>query len=344
PGRLVPQTDRTTQFALAAAQWAVEDAGVDLAALGPYDAGVITASGCGGFEFGQRELQKLWSEGPQRVSAYQSFAWFYAVNTGQLSIRHGARGAGSVVVSEQAGGLDALASTRRRLRGGDLTVVLGGGLDAPLSPWGLTAQIPVGLLSTRQDPDGAFLPFDADASGYVPGEGGAVLVVEELEAARRRGAPVVYGELAGYAATFDPRPGSGRPPALARAIVGALDDAGLRPADVDVVFADASGVPAQDAAEAAALREVFGPRGVPVAVPKTMTGRLYAGGAPLDVAGALLSIRDSVVPAAANVRDVPEAYDLDVVVDGPRELPVRAALVVARGHGGFNSALVVRAV
>ncbi|MCQ9184099.1 ketosynthase chain-length factor [Streptomyces sp. IBSBF 2953] len=344
PGRLVPQTDRTTQFALAAAQWAVEDAGVDLAALGPYDAGVITASGCGGFEFGQRELQKLWSEGPQRVSAYQSFAWFYAVNTGQLSIRHGARGAGSVVVSEQAGGLDALASARRRLRGGDLTVVLGGGLDAPLSPWGLTAQIPVGLLSTRQDPDRAFLPFDADASGYVPGEGGAVLVVEELEAARRRGAPVVYGELAGYAATFDPRPGSGRPPALARAIVGALDDAGLRPADVDVVFADASGVPAQDAAEAAALREVFGPRGVPVAVPKTMTGRLYAGGAPLDVAGALLSIRDSVVPAAANVRDVPEAYDLDVVVDGPRELPVRAALVVARGHGGFNSALVVRAV
>lgn len=344
PGRLVPQTDRTTQFALAAAQWAIEDAGVDLAELGPFDAGVITAAGCGGFEFGQRELQKLWSEGPQRVSAYQSFAWFYAVNTGQLSIRHGARGAGSVVVSEQAGGLDALASARRRLRGGDLTVALTGGLDAPLSPWGLTAQIPVGLLSTRQDPQRAYLPFDADACGYVPGEGGGVLVLEELEAARGRGAPVVYGEIAGYAATFDPRPGSGRPPALARAVHGALADAGLRPADVDVVFADASGVPDQDAAEAAAIRDVFGPRGVPVAVPKTMTGRLYAGGAPLDVVAALLSMRDSVVPAAAHIQDIPDAYELDAVVDGPRELPVRTALVVARGHGGFNSALVVRAV
>ncbi|GAA3081981.1 hypothetical protein GCM10020000_79900 [Streptomyces olivoverticillatus] len=151
PGRLIPQTDRTTQFALAAAQWAIEDAGVDLADLGAYEAGVITAAGCGGFEFGQRELQRLWSEGPQRVSAYQSFAWFYAVNTGQLSIRHDARGAGSVVVTEQAGGLDALASARRRLRNGDLAVALGGGLDAPLSPWGAdradpgrTAQHPAG--------------------------------------------------------------------------------------------------------------------------------------------------------------------------------------------------------
>ncbi|MGW2649799.1 ketosynthase chain-length factor [Streptomyces sp. NPDC001393] len=344
PGRLIPQTDRTTQFALAAAQWAIDDAGVDLAELGTYDAGVITAAGCGGFEFGQRELQKLWSEGPGRVSAYQSFAWFYAVNTGQLSIRHGARGAGSVVVSEQAGGLDALASARRRLRRGDLTVVLGGGMDAPLSPWGLTAQIPVGLLSTRQDPERAYLPFDTDAAGYVPGEGGAVLVLEELQAARGRGAPEVYGEIAGYAATFDPRPGSARPPALARAVRGALADAGLEPSDVDVVFADASGVPGRDAAEAAALREVFGPRGVPVSVPKTMTGRLYAGGACLDVATALLSIRDQVVPAAAHIREIPAAHGLDVVVDGPRELAVRTALVVARGHGGFNSALVVRAV
>ncbi|MER7770503.1 ketosynthase chain-length factor [Kitasatospora sp. NPDC096140] len=344
PGRLIPQTDRTTRFALAAAQWAVDDASVDFAALGTYDAGVITASGCGGFEFGQRELQKLWSQGPQRVSAYQSFAWFYAVNTGQLSIRHGARGAGSVVVTEQAGGLDALASARRRLRSGDLSVVLSGGVDAPLSPWGLTAQIPVGLLSTRRDPERAYLPFDVDAAGYVPGEGGAILVVEELVAARRRGAPTVYGEIAGYAATFDPRPGSGRPPALARAIRGALADARTAPADVDVVFADASGVPERDTAEAAALREVFGARGVPVSVPKTMTGRLYAGGAPLDVAAALLSIRDGVVPAAVHLHRIPDGYGLDLVLGEPRELPVRTALVVARGHGGFNSVLVVRAV
>lgn len=91
PGRLIPQTDRVTRFALAAAEWALQDAGVTVRDLGDFDVGVITANGCGGFEFGQRELQKLWREGPHHVSAYQSFAWFYAVNTGQISLRHGAR-------------------------------------------------------------------------------------------------------------------------------------------------------------------------------------------------------------------------------------------------------------
>ncbi|MEU1478310.1 ketosynthase chain-length factor [Streptomyces sp. NPDC005760] len=342
PSRLRPQTDRSTQFALAAAAWALEDAGIDPAELGAYDAGVITANGCGGFEFGQHELQKLWSEGPHRVSAYQSFAWFYAVNTGQISIRHGLRGHGSVVVTEQAGGLDALGAACRQLRGGTLRVALTGGVDAPLSPWGLTAQIPNGLLSEESDPDRCYLPFDRAASGYVPGEGGAFLVLEEASAARERGVRAPYGEIAGYAATFDPAPGSGRPPALARAIGNALFEAGLGPRDIGVVVADAQGTPELDALEAAAITEVFGPKGVPVAVPKATTGRLYSGGAPLDVLAALLMIREGVIPAAANVTDVPEEYDVDVVAGAGRTLPIRAALIVARGAGGFNSALVVR--
>ncbi|WP_369395545.1 ketosynthase chain-length factor (plasmid) [Streptomyces sp. CG1] len=343
PGRLVPQTDRVTQFALIAADEALRDAKVTVGDLGTFDTGVITAAGCGGFEFGQRELQKLWSEGPHRVSAYQSFAWFYAVNTGQLSIRHGARGAACVVVAEQAGGLDAFATARRRLRAGDLKVALVGGLDAPLSPWGLTAQLPNGLLSTEPDPACAYLPFDRRARGYVPGEGGAILVLEELRAARERGAPAVHGELAGYAATFDAAPGSGRPSTLTKAITAALTDAGLDAAGIDAVVADASGVPERDAEEAAALAEVFGPRGVPVCLPKTMTGRLYAGGAPLDVATALRMLRDHTVPAAVGTAAVPDDYAIDVVVGEHRHLPVRTVLVLARGHGGFNSALVVRA-
>ncbi|MYV48423.1 ketosynthase chain-length factor, partial [Streptomyces sp. SID2888] len=139
------------------------------------------------------------------------------------------------------------------------------------------------------------------------------------------------------------RPGSGRPPALGRAVRAALADAGVAPGAVDVVFADAAGLRAADSAEADVLTEVFGPYGVPVAVPKTMTGRLYGGGPPLDVAAALLSMRDQVLPPAVHLdRPVP-GHRLDLVRGRPRPARVRTALVVARGHGGFNSAMVLTA-
>ncbi|MET8829876.1 ketosynthase chain-length factor [Streptomyces sp. NPDC004610] len=340
PGRLIPQTDRMTRIALAAADWALADAGVDPDRLAGFDMGVVTASASGGFEFGQNELRKLWGQGSEYVSAYQSFAWFYAVNSGQISIRNGMKGPSGVVVSDQAGGLDAVAQARRQIRKGTRLIV-SGGIDASLCPWGWVAQLTSGRLSTSEEPDRAYLPFDRDAQGHVPGEGGAILILEDADAARERGA-TPYGEIAGYGATFDPRPGSGRPPALRRAIELALADADADARDIDVVFADAAADPGLDRAEADALTAVFGPSGVPVSAPKTMTGRLYSGAAPLDLATALLALRDGVVPAAVNVRPAPE-YALDLVVDRPRHGALRTALVLARGHGGFNSAVVLRA-
>ncbi|MFF0587581.1 ketosynthase chain-length factor [Streptomyces sp. NPDC003781] len=340
PGRLIPQTDRMTRLALAAADWALADAAVRPDELASFDMGVVTASASGGFEFGQNELRKLWSQGSQYVSAYQSFAWFYAVNSGQISIRNGMKGPSGVVVSDQAGGLDAVAQARRQIRKGTRLVV-SGGIDASLCPWGWVAQLAGGRLSTSEDPARAYLPFDRDACGHVPGEGGAILILEAAESARERGAHS-YGEIAGYGATFDPKPGSGRPPGLRKAVELALADAGAQPADVDVVFADAAGVPDLDRAEAAALTQVFGPHGVPVSAPKTMTGRLYSGAAPLDLATALLALRDGIVPATVNVKLSPE-YGMDLVVDRPRRLGLRTALVLARGYGGFNSAVVLRA-
>ncbi|MEU9639500.1 ketosynthase chain-length factor [Streptomyces tendae] len=340
PGRLIPQTDRMTRLALAAADWALADAAVRPDELASFDMGVVTASASGGFEFGQNELRKLWSQGSQYVSAYQSFAWFYAVNSGQISIRNGMKGPSGVVVSDQAGGLDAVAQARRQIRKGTRLVV-SGGVDASLCPWGWVAQLAGGRLSTSEDPARAYVPFDRDACGHVPGEGGAILILESAESARERGAPS-YGEIAGYGATFDPRPGSGRPPGLRKAVELALADAGAQPVDVDVVFADAAGVPDLDRAEAAALTRIFGPHGVPVSVPKTMTGRLYSGAAPLDLATALLALRDGLVPATVNVKLSPE-YGMDLVVDRPRRLGLRTALVLARGYGGFNSAVVLRA-
>jgi len=305
--------------------------------------GVVTANASGGFEFGQRELQKLWSKGSRFVSAYQSFAWFYAVNTGQISIRHGMRGPCGVLVTEQAGGLDAVAEARRNIRRGT-RVVLTGGMDASLCPWGLVAQITSGGLSSCDDPSRAYRPFDHGASGWVPGEGGAILVLEAATSARERGAQNIYGEVAGYAATFDPKPGSGREPGLRRAAELALADAGVSAREIDVVFADASGVPELDRIEAQAITALFGPYGVPVTAPKTMTGRLYSGGAPVDLAAALLSIRDEMIPPTINVDHIAPDIAIDLVTGEPRLQRVEGALVLARGHGGFNSAMVVRAV
>jgi act minimal PKS chain-length factor (CLF/KS beta) len=341
PSRLIPQTDRMTQLALVGADHALADAGVSTEEADEFGMGVMTASTSGGFEFGQGQLQNLWSKGSQYVSAYQSFAWFYAVNTGQISIRHGLRGPSGVVVSDQAGGLDALAHARRLVRKGS-DLILSGGVDAAICPWGWVAQLTTGELSTDERPDRAYLPFDADAAGYVPGEGGALLILEDAEAARRRGVTQVYGEISGYGSTFDPRPDSGREPTLRKAIEIALDDAGLSPGEIDVVFADAAATPELDRIEAATITEVFGPRAVPVTAPKTMTGRLGSGAAPLDVATALLAMRDGVIPPTANVTLSPD-YDLDLVTT-PRHIPVTTALVLARGHGGFNSALVLRSV
>ncbi|MFJ5927758.1 ketosynthase chain-length factor [Kitasatospora sp. NPDC092948] len=338
--RLLPQTDRMTRLALVAADWALADAGVVPAELPEFDMGVITASASGGFEFGQNELRALWSMGGRYVSAYQSFAWFYAVNSGQISIRNGMRGPSSVVVSDQAGGLDALAQARRQVRKGT-PLVLTGAVDAAICPWGWVAQLASDRLTVNRDPQRAYLPFDDGASGFVPGEGGALLMLEDAAHARARGADRIYGELAGHGATMDPAPGSGRPPGLRRAVELALADAGVTPADIDVVFADAAAVPELDRIEAEVLTGVFGPRGVPVTAPKTMTGRLYSGAAPLDVAAALLSIRDGVIPPTVHTEPA-ERYGLDLVVGAPREAAVRTALVIARGYGGFNSAVVVR--
>jgi minimal PKS chain-length factor (CLF/KS beta) len=340
PSRVIPETDRWTQLGLAAAGLALGDARADLASFPEYDMAVITASSSGGTEFGQREIEQLWAKGPKWVGAYQSIAWFYAATTGQISIRHGMRGSCGVVCAEQAGALEVIGQARQLVQNGTAFVITGG-TDASLCPYGLVAQASNGRLSGAADAARAYLPFDACATGYVPGEGGAMFTVEDQARARARSVPRIYGVIAGHAATFDPRPGLGRGPALGRAMELALADAGVAPADVDVVFADAAGVPELDLAEAAAISEIFGPHRVPVTAPKTMTGRLNAGGAAVDVAAALLSIRDGVIPPTTGVTELAAGCDIDLVLSEPRPSSVHTAMIAARGYGGFNTAIVV---
>jgi 3-oxoacyl-(acyl-carrier-protein) synthase len=343
--RLVVQTDRWTWMALAATKMALEDAAFDTANGEPYKMSVITASSSGGNEFGQKEIQSLWGKGPIFVGAYQSIAWFYAATTGQIAIKYGMKGPCGVMISEGAGGLDALSQSRRTIRRG-VDLVVSGGTEGPIGPYALACQIKNGLLSEAKDPSG-YRPFDARASGYVPGEGGAILILEELEHAQQRGAPRIYAEVLGCAATQDgyhhskPDP-SGRQ--LARAMTLALRDAGVGAEQIDAIFADAAGVPEWDAIEAKAIREVFGRRAteVPVTAPKSMVGRLYAGGASLDVATAALSMRDGRLPPTINLDQPAPGCELNFVTREARPAELNTVLINARGFGGFNSAMVLR--
>jgi minimal PKS chain-length factor (CLF/KS beta) len=345
PDQLRVQTDRWTHLALAAAELALTDAAYRPADHDPYDTAVVLASGYGGVHFGQREIQSLWSRGRRAVSAYQSIAWFYAASTGQVSIRHGAKGPSGVIVSDAAGGLDSIGSARRVLRRGTPTVLVGG-TEAPLCPYALACQTTNGRMTTATDPRDGYKPFDVRANGYAPGEGGALLLLEDADTAAARGARS-YGEVAGYAATHDayrhdaPAPDGKQ---YARAMTTALADAGLTPDDVDLVVADGAGSPDLDRLEAEALHRVFGRRAsrVPVTAPQGFTGRLCSGGASLGVATALLALRDGIAPAVGNLDDPAPDLRLDLVCDQPRELDLGVVLVAARGHGGFNSALVLR--
>jgi minimal PKS chain-length factor (CLF/KS beta) len=222
--------------------------------------------------------------------------------------------------------------------------VLVGGTEAGVTPYALLCQVTSGRLSTAPRPEDAYKPFDRRANGHAIGEGGAILLLEEADAARARGAGKIWGEVVGYAATHDahhhedPAPDATQ---YTRAIRLALADAGVPPDQVGLVVADGAGVLELDALEAQAITAVFGERGVPVTAPSSWTGRLMAGGSALNVATALLAMRDGLLPPTGNVEEPVEEYGLDLVRE-TRESDLDVVVVLARGFGGFNSALVLR--
>ncbi|XKK37096.1 ketosynthase chain-length factor [Nocardiopsis sp. ARC36] len=337
-GRYVVRTDAFSWFAMVASDEALRDSGVDVAA-DPYATGVLICSGSGGNEFGQRELAALWGRGPEFVGPYQSIAWFYAASTGQVSISNGLKGMCGVLTTDEPGMLDALGQSRQALRRGTPAMLVGGSDAALGSPFALATQLGSGVLSEGGDPGTAYAPFTEGACGFVPAEGAAVALVEDAATARARRARV-RAVVAGHASTFggvgafDPG-GEG----LLRAAEEAMRRAGVGPEGVDVVFADAVGLPKADADEVAALRRLF-PGGVAVTAPKAGFGRAYAGAGALDVAAAVLSLEHQVVPPTPHVPDAPLGLDLVTRVARPARL--RSALVLSRGVGGGNSALVLQ--
>jgi len=342
--RIVVQTDRWTWFSLATAAQCLADASYDPAAHGPFETGVVMAAGSGGNEFGQRQLGELWTHGGSAVSAYQSIAWFYAASTGQTSIRHQTKGPSGVFVSEAAGGIASVAQGRRVVRRGTGAVIVGG-TEAGITPYAITCQSTSGRLTAARSPELGYKPFDQQANGYAPGEGGAAMIVESWASVAARSAPQIYGTVAGYGATHDAyhyQDPSPDPRYYTMAMRNALRDADLAPADIDLVYADGAGSPELDQLEISALQAVFWERpvAVPVTAPQGLTGRLSAGGSALNVVNAVLSLRDGLVPAIGNLDHPRIAEGLDFV-SATRELPIRNVMVNARGYGGFNGSLII---
>ncbi len=345
PPKVIKQTDRSTHMGIAAALLAAEDARLELDQEDSEQVGMFFANVFGGMEFAERELYAQTFLGPERVSAYQAIAWFYAATQGQLSIRTGIQGYGKTLVADRAGGLQALGGAYYAIQRGRCTLAFAGGFEAPLAPYVFLIHQSSGLLSKCRDPQRAYIPFDRRRSGLVLAEGAGILVLEQLRHALLRGAPI-YAEVCGYAVSCDAALGceSGESGQLARCIREALVRGGLCPDDIDYVSADGLGTEIGDTSEATAIADVFqncGPR-PRISVPRTRFGHTLAAAGSLDAAWTALSIKHAIVCSTMNLQEPDSHITLNHVRGSPEAMDVHAAICVSRGYGGLNTALALR--
>jgi len=343
--RIIVQTDRWTHFDLVSAKQAIADAQLHIDQEDPTRIGAVFAAGTGGNAYGQRQLHLCWEKGPHSVSAYQSIAWFYAASIGQVSISNNIRGYGRNICAEAAGGLMALAHAAKVIAHNVCDVVIVGGSEAPVAPYIFACHEASGLISTDSSPY-PYQPFDAHRTGPVIGEGGAVFCVESKEHALQRHA-TIYAEIAGCGHTFDGT--YQREPALdgkeyARAIRLALTSAHAEPSDIDWILCDGLGTQSGDISEVNALQNVFGSdlTSIPASAPKSMIGRLFNGASTVDVAAALLGMKNNTLLPTVGYTHPDPLCALDCVPNASRSHDIQQVLVGARGFGGFNAALVLK--
>jgi len=343
--RLLKKIDVFSHMALVAAEMALQDAGIDIKTMDPNLIGIFLGNAIGGWLYAETELRDLYIEGREGVSPYMASAWFPAAPQGQVSIYYGIKGFSKTVVADRASSLMAIGYARSTLGKKKLNMILAGGMEAPVSPYALLCCNTYGALSPNNEhPEAAYRPFDKDRSGFVIGEGAAIVVMEDknaLEARKIR--PLVF--ISGYGATCD---GYNRiePDVdgvqLARAISMALDDAGFSPKDIDYISLDGLAVSAWDNTEAAAINRVFGRLAseIPSSCPKSMFGNLLGASGAVDLITTILAMENSFIPPTVNLMN-PDPANLAFVTGKGRQATINKALIISRGRGGINSALVV---
>jgi 3-oxoacyl-[acyl-carrier-protein] synthase II len=341
----VRRTDRFVQLALAASRMALEDSGVDLEALNRDRFGVIVSSGIGGLKTLEDQYAILSTKGPSRTSPFTIPMLISNMASGIISMEYGLQGPNMCIVTACATSNNAIGESWRTIKFGDADIFLAGGSEASIVAIGLAGFSAMRALSTRNDePARASRPFDRDRDGFVMSEGAGVVVVEELEHAKARGAKI-YCELAGYGLTADAYHITAPPPngeGAARAMQLALEHARISPNQVDYINAHATSTDIGDLCETRAIKKVFGDHAhkVSISSTKSMTGHLLGGAGGVEMAACALAIRDSVIPPTINLENPSEGCDLDYTPNVACEKRVRVALTNSFGFGGHNATLV----
>jgi 3-oxoacyl-[acyl-carrier-protein] synthase II len=336
--------DRVTQLALVAAAEAVETSKLDIGA-DPHRIGVVFGTGIGGVRSLEEGMAVLSERGPDWVNPYTLPMMIPNMVVGQVAMEWGIRGYSSCTVTACSASAQALGEALDLIRAGRADAVVCGGAEAAVTILGIAGFAAMKALSTRNDdPEGASRPFDAQRDGFVMGEAAAVLIVEELEAARRRSAPIL-AELAGYGATTDahhmthPLPdGDG----AVRAILAACDDAGLDPGAVGYVNAHGTSTPPNDRIETLALKRVFGQKVPPVSSTKSMTGHTLGAAGALEALLCVQALDQQVLPPTINLEHPDPDCDLDYIANQARPASVDVVMTNSFGFGGHNASLVLR--
>jgi 3-oxoacyl-[acyl-carrier-protein] synthase II len=334
------RTDRVEQFATAAAGEAFEQAGgVEAIGVAPGRFGTIFATGVGGLRTIEEQVEVRLDKGERRVSPFLVPMMMANAAGASISMRYGLQGPNETICTACAAGSHAIAYAARLIRWGVIDAVATGGAEAAGTPTALAGFGNMTALSTV----GISRPFDVDRDGFVLGEGAAVIILEEWSNALARGATIL-GEILGGASTADahhitaPSPGGAGAISCMRL---ALADAGLEPADVKQINAHGTSTPLNDAAEAAAITEVFGPHAVPVVSIKGVTGHSLGAAGALEAASALLSIQHRAIPPTANTKVVADDMEIDVVIGGPRDWEPGPIISNNFGFGGHNGTVVI---
>ena len=344
----VRRTDRFAQLAMGAAHTALKDSGIEADKIERRDRfGVIVSSGIGGLKTLQEQQNILMTKGPSRSSPFTIPMLISNMAGGLISMEYGLQGPNLCIVTACATSNNAIGESWRMIKFGDADIFLAGGSEASIVEIGLAGFGAMRALSTRNDePARASRPFDRDRDGFVMSEGAGVVVVEELEHAKARGAKI-YCELAGYGLSSDAYHMTAPPPAgegAGRAMKMALDHAGLAPSDVDYINAHATSTGLGDISETHAIKGVFGDhaRKVGISATKSMTGHLLGGAGAIEMAACALSIRDGVIPPTINLENQDPACDLDYTANTAKERPVKVAINNSFGFGGHNATLVAK--
>ncbi len=340
--------DVNCHFALAAAQQAVDQAGLKEGNFDPYRTGVIYGSGVGGLAIAEEEIPKLNAKGPGRVSPLCIPEMIANMAAAYISMRFGFKGENFCPVSACATANHSIGEAMRAIRHGYQDIVLCGGTENGIIPIALAGFSNMKALHTGDDPACASIPFDARRSGFVMGEGAGCLVLESLTHAQARGATIL-AEVAGYGASGDAYHITSPAPegdAAARAIRGAIEDAGLTPADVDYINAHGTSTPLNEKYETIAIKKAFGDAAykVKVSSTKSMTGHLLGGAAAVEAIACVMAIRDGIIPPTIGYQEPDPECDLDITPNKAVEMPVNVAISNSLGFGGHNACILFKKV